>query len=41
MIMKVAYNETPFTVKKISPLAGFELGTTRSVGHAERNNESS
>ena len=26
-------NGTPFTVEKISPRAGLELGTARSVGH--------
>ena len=25
-------NATPFTVEKISPRAGFDLGTARSVG---------
>ena len=25
-------NGTPFTVEKISPRAGFELGTARSIG---------
>ena len=26
-------NGTPFTIEKISPRAGLELGTARSVGH--------
>ena len=29
--MKAVCNGTPFTVEKISPGAGFELGTTRSL----------
>ena len=30
--MKGLCNGTPFTVEKISPRAGLELGTARSVG---------
>ena len=32
MIMKGLCNGTPFTIEKISPRAGLELGTARSVG---------
>ena len=32
MIMKTVCNGTPFTVEKISPRAGLEPGTARSVG---------
>ena len=32
LIMKGLCNGTPFTIEKISSLAGLELGTTRSVG---------
>ena len=31
LTMKDLCNETPFTVEKISPRAGLELGTARSV----------
>ena len=32
LIMKGCVQWNPFTVEKISPRAGLELGTTRSVG---------
>ena len=32
MIKKAVCNGTPFTVEKISPRVGLELGTARSVG---------
>ena len=32
MIIKAVCNVTPFTVEKMSPRAGLEFGTARSVG---------
>ena len=33
LIMKAVCNGTPFTVEKILPRTGIELGTPRSVGY--------